>query len=66
MGIWDGIKKAGQMGAQAIQEKQANIERYKLRYERLDDESLIQKYKSSTGDARLACMLLLKERGYGN
>lgn len=63
MGFWDGVKKAGKLGYQALQEKQENIEHYKARYDRLDDQALYRKWKSSTGDARLACLFLLKERG---
>lgn len=63
MGFLDVAKKAGQMGYQALQEKRERIEQYKARYDRLSDEALYKKWKSSTGDASFACMLLLKERG---
>lgn len=49
------------------QRKMERIERYKERYDRLDDETLMRKYKSaSSGEARMACGMLLKERGYGS
>ena len=66
MTFWDGVKKAGEMGYQAVQEKRERIEHYKERYDRLDDKALYQKWKTSTGDAKLACVFLLKERGYIN
>ena len=66
MGFLDVAKKAGQLGYQALQEKQEHIEHYKAMYDRLDDKALYRKWKSSTGDAKFACLLLLKERGYGS
>ena len=49
-----------------MQAKMERIERYKEQYDRLDDEHLIRKYKSSTGEQKMACAMLLKERGYGS
>ncbi|PPK77517.1 hypothetical protein BXY41_11656 [Lacrimispora xylanisolvens] len=49
-----------------LQAKNERIQNYKDRHDRLDDESLINKTKSSHGDEKIACMMLLKERGYGN
>lgn len=66
MGLLDVAKKAGQLGYEALLEKQERIEKYKVRYDHLDDATLFRKLKTTTGDAKLACMLILKERGYGN
>lgn len=66
MGFLDVAKKAGQLGYQALQEKRERIEQYKARYDRLDDQALYKKWKSSSGDAKLACLFLLKERGLLN
>lgn len=66
MGFLDVAKKAGQLGYEALQEKRERIEQYKIRYDRLDDEALYRRWKSSTGDAKLACLFLLKERGLLN
>lgn len=66
MGFLDVAKKAGQLGYQALQEKRERIEKYKARYDRLDDQTLYKRWKSSTGDAKLACLFLLKERGLLN
>lgn len=63
MGFLDVAKKAGQLGYQAVQEKRERIERYKMQYDRLDDKALYKKWKSTSGDASFACLLLLKERG---
>lgn len=63
MGFLDVAKKAGQLGYQAVQEKRERIERYKMQYNRLDDKALYKKWKSTSGDASFACLLLLKERG---
>lgn len=66
MGFLDVAKKAGQLGYEALQEKRERIEQYKIRYDLLDDEALYRRWKSSTGDAKLACLFLLKERGLLN
>lgn len=66
MGFLDVAKKAGRLGYEALQEKRERIEQYKIRYDRLDDEALYRRWKSSTGDAKLACLFLLKERGLLN
>jgi len=73
MGFGDFAKKAAkaglgavQAGADAMQAKMERIERYKEQYDRLDDKHLIRKYKSSTGEQKMACAMLLKERGYGS
>ena len=66
MGFLDVAKKAGQLGYEALQEKRERIEQYKIRYDRLDNEALYRRWKSSTGDAKLACLFLLKERGLLN
>lgn len=61
MGFWDIVNAAGEK----VQEKQARIMRYKDRFESLDDETLKRKARNSSGDAQLAALLILKERGYG-
>ncbi len=45
-------------------EKVENIEKYKERYERLDDETLFRRWRSASGDEKIACEMLLKDRGY--
>ena len=49
-----------------MQRRAELIESYKNRYSQLSDEELIRKYKSCTREAKMACRLLLEERGYGN
>ena len=45
-----------------VQKKESRIERQMEKYECLDTKTLIQEYKSSSGDAKLAAALVLKER----
>ena len=45
--------------------KQESVQRHMERLERLSDEELIRKMNSSSGEIKLACIQLLKERGYG-
>ena len=48
-----------------MEKKMERMEYYKEKYDRLDDKELYRKMQSSSGDAKLACAALLKERGYG-
>ena len=66
MSFWDGVKKVGNAAYKTMQENMEQIERYKEQYDSLDDEQLIKRYKSSSGDQKMACAMLLKERGYGS
>lgn len=74
MGFSDFFKGAARVGMAAVQttcedaqRKMERIERYKERYDGLDDQALMRKYKSaSSSEERMACGLLLKERGYGS
>ena len=72
MSVEDFIRKAARVlqgGAEFVQtqkeEVERQIERYKNQFDRLDDEQLIRRYKSSEGMEKRACAMLLKERGYG-
>lgn len=66
MSIWDGIKSVGGAVLGAMQEKQRKINELKERYDYLSDDQLIRKYKNSSGDVKIACAYLLRERGYGD
>lgn len=48
-----------------MEKKMERMEYYKEKYDRLDDKELYRKMQSSSGDVKLACAALLKERGYG-
>lgn len=67
------VRKAAKVGMDVVQTtaenakaKMERIESYKARFESLDDRELMRKYKSTSGEQRMACAMLLKERGYGN
>ena len=55
-----------QTTAEQAQAKMQRVERYKAQFESLDDRELIRKYKTTSGEQKMACAMLLKERGYGN
>ena len=72
MSFGDFAKKAAQLGASAAKsvadsakQKVERINMYKERYDTLDNAALIKKFKSSSGEQRMACIMLLRERGYG-
>lgn len=65
MGFWDGVKAVGKFLGDAAEKRRQRIMDTKERYSRYDSEYLIGKYRNtSDNDVRLACGLLLKERGY--
>lgn len=66
MGFFDVMKDIGKGILDNVKEKQERILRYKDLFVDYDDERLYRKYKSSTGEVKIACGMLLKERGYGN
>lgn len=66
MGFFDVLKDAGKAILDNAKERQEKILHYKEMFADYDDQSLFRKYKSSTGEMKLACAMLLKERGYGN
>lgn len=65
MGLWNGIKAIGKFLSDAAAKRQETIMKYKEQYDRYDDDRLIRKYRSSTsGESKIACGMLLRERGY--
>lgn len=63
------ISKTAEVGASTlegvadvVQSRVASIERRKDRYRDLDDQALATKYRSATGDDRIACRELIAER----
>ena len=73
MDIRSFVSKAAKVGIDVVQTtaenakaKMERIESYKARFESLDDRERMRKYKSTSGEQRMACAMLLKERGYGN
>lgn len=70
MGFLDTLGKvAGDVvksGIEDVKKRNEKIQLYKDRYDRYDDRKLKDMYKTSHGEAKMACALLLKERGYSN
>jgi hypothetical protein len=70
MGFLDNLGNMAGKAAKSViddtNKRVENIQKYKAMYEDYDDSKLISKYKSSSGDEKMACGQLLKERGYGN
>ena len=65
MGIGSFLLHAVNVFVTDVVAKIERYEEYKKKISELDDELLIKKYKTSTGDEKRACMEILKERGYG-
>ena len=65
MSFWDGLKAVGGAVVDGLNKQQEKLDKYRDRYEMLDDQELIRKYKNApNGEARYVCAFLLKERGY--
>lgn len=62
---WDRLESIINDTHASMQEKMEIINRYKEEYDRFDDQKLIKKFKSSSGNQKTACRMILKERGYG-
>lgn len=66
MSFWDILKAFGSALLQQVEKKEASIERYEDKFRDLDHDKLVKKYRSSSGDAKLAAGKLLKERSNKN
>lgn len=55
----------GKAAVRDTMQKAERIQAYMDRFDSLSDEQLMKKMKSSSGEAKLACIQLLKNRGYG-
>jgi|GEM_PF-2757249 len=73
MGFGDFAKGFGKMILEEAQSKSEQLEKRNERIEQkmdqsryLSDKELISKFKSASGDSKIAYGKLLKERGYGN
>ena len=64
MGFWETVGAAGVAAYKGLEAKGEKIRNYKEQFERYDDERLLRMSKSSSGDRRIAVLMLLKERGY--
>lgn len=63
MGFKDLLGSVGSAVSKGISEKNQRIQEYKDKLDYYDTDRLIREYKHSSGDKRLAVMMLLKERG---
>ena len=64
MGFKDILGAGLKYAQETAQQKSAQIEEWKRRYSRFDDDKLKQIYHKETGNRKLAAGILLKERGY--
>ena len=62
MSFWDVLIAIGSGLLKQVEKKEASIQRYEDKFRDLDREALIKKYKNSSGDAKLAAGIRLKEQ----
>ena len=61
MKSWDAVAVIGGALLKQLSEHQENISEYEKRYKDLDQDQLLQKYRSTVGDAKIASTILLKK-----
>lgn len=59
------VADTGKSMVKDAMEKQERIQRYMERLDKLSDEELFEKMNSSHDEMKMACIQLLKDRGYG-
>lgn len=69
MGFWSGLgnvlKNVGDgIAADAIA-KRERINEWQVRYENTDDDVLLRRVKTASGEEKIAIAVLLRQRGYG-
>lgn len=64
MGFKELLGSGLRSGYNAIKEKNEKILEYKSKLERYDDERLMKEFQRCSGEKRMACVFLLKDRGY--
>lgn len=75
MSLFDNLKKGAKVVGQAaveqyqkdaknIQKMKVDAEEYEERFSSLSDEELLRKIKTVSGARKVACIRLLKARGY--
>lgn len=65
MSLLNMLEKGLKAGIDKAQQNKEEIEKYKMEYDRYDDRRLMELFRSSSGTRKMACGLLLRERGYG-
>lgn len=64
MAFWDVMKGAAQSAGSYAKSQVEDLQSYKDEYCMLSDKKLYRKMQNSSGAKKLACLQLLKERGY--
>lgn len=65
MSLLNILEKGLKAGIDKAQRDKEEVEKYKKAYDRYDDRRLMELFRSSSGARKMACGLLLRERGYG-
>lgn len=64
MSFWDAVKDVAKATGSYAKSQLNEVQEYKERYESLDDDALYRRFKNSSGAKKMACLQLLKERGF--
>ncbi len=64
MGFLDTLSRVAEAAMQKAEEVNERMERYMREYDRLGDEQLIQRFRRESGMRKVACMNVIKSRGY--
>ena len=64
MGFLDALNRMAGAAMEKMEDVNGQMDRYMREYDRLSDEQLIQRFRRESGMRKVACMNLLKARGY--
>ncbi len=65
MGLGSFLFDVGKGALNSLKEKEERVNKLKSEYKRYNDNDLMNKFKTSSGETKIAIAMLLKERGHG-
>lgn len=64
MGFLDALSRVAEAAMEKMEDINEQMDRYMREYDRLSDEQLIQRFRRESGMRKVACMNVIKSRGY--
>ena len=64
MGFLDTLSRVAGAAMEKMEDIKEQMDRYMREYDRLSDEQLVQRFRRESGMRKVACMNVIKSRGY--
>ena len=64
MGFLDTLSRVAGAAMEKMEDINEQMDRYMREYDRLSDEQLVQRFRRESGMRKVACMNVIKSRGY--